>query len=218
MTTIETFDKKIEVPLGIGTDNYLHSKYPESPQWFDDEIIDLKDGILNAIGGVAWQRAGKTSLYRLKGQDTLTWGEVDDWIRVKIFIHLFEQPNVTDYIFNYQTVVKLDHLNNINEIREVYGISISKEVEEYLMNNPEIIDVILDAHPHIKKSFGSTFNLRLEIVRDPEVSGIEQLTAYIVTRISVDDALLSLSVFDDEWFLDQLDRFDNNFNFNIEFI
>jgi len=49
------------------------------------------------------------------------------------------------------------------------------------------------------------------------VEGAKELFAYIRTSLPVDEALSRLDKFDEEWFLDQLDRAGGRFNFNLEF-
>jgi hypothetical protein len=58
----------------------------------------------------------------------------------------------------------------------------------------------------------------LEVVSDPEVEGVEELFAYILTSLPVNEALARLHRLDEEWFLDQLDRVGGRFNFNLEFV
>jgi hypothetical protein len=81
-----------------------------------------------------------------------------------------------------------------------------------------LIDVLLEAHAYLQKHFGPDPKVALQVVSDPEAKGGDQLFAYILTPLSVDKALTRLDRIDEEWFLDQLDRTDGLFNFNLEFV
>jgi hypothetical protein len=70
----------------------------------------------------------------------------------------------------------------------------------------------------VQEHFGSGIPVVLEVVSDPEVEGWDQLFAYILTSLPVREALAQLNKLDKEWFLDQLDRVDGLFNFNLEFV
>ncbi len=83
---------------------------------------------------------------------------------------------------------------------------------------PQLVEVLLEAHVYLQKYFGPDPRVTLEVVSDPEVEGMDELFAYIVTTLSVDEALARLDRLDEEWFLDQIDRVDGRFNFNLEFV
>ena len=68
-----------------------------------------------------------------------------------------------------------------------------------------MIEVILEAYPHLVKHSGPNPQVMLEVVRDPEAERSEQLFAYILTSLDTDEALDRLDRLDEEWFLDQFD-------------
>lgn len=88
-------------------------------------------------------------------------------------------------------------------------------VQEFLRKHPALIAVLLDAYPHLARIFG-TPHLTLNVVRDSEGEGEDELFAYITTTEPVDEALAKLDQFDEEWFLDQ-DQTEGRLNFSLEF-
>ena len=91
-------------------------------------------------------------------------------------------------------------------------------VGRFLHAYPQLIEVLLEAHVYLQKYFGPDPQVTLEVVSDPEVEGVEELFAYILTSLPVNEALARLDKLDEEWFLDQLDRVGGRFNFNLEFV
>ena len=91
-------------------------------------------------------------------------------------------------------------------------------VGRFLHAYPQLIEVLLEAHVYLQKYFGPDPQVTLKVVSDPEVEGVEELFAYILTSLLVDEALARLDRFDEEWFLDQLDRVGGRFNSNLEFV
>jgi len=99
----------------------------------------------------------------------------------------------------------------------MYSFHDAVTVQRFLQANPHLIEAILEAYPYLVKCFGPDPQVMLEVVRDPEAEGVEELFAYILTPLPVDEALARLDKLDQEWFLDQLDRVGGRFNFNLEF-
>lgn len=102
-------------------------------------------------------------------------------------------------------------------LERIYSLRSAAAVRRFLHSYPELLEVLLEAHIHLRRCFGSDLRVTLEVVSDPEVEGLEELFAYIHTRLPVAEALARLDRLDDEWFLDQLDRVGGRFNFNLDF-
>ena len=103
------------------------------------------------------------------------------------------------------------------QLEKVYSFRNAEAVRRFLQTHPHLIEVILEAYPYLVKYFGPNPQVMLEVVGDPEAEGLEELFAYILTSLPVDEALARLDKLDQEWFLDQLDRIGGQFNFNLEF-
>lgn len=106
----------------------------------------------------------------------------------------------------------------LHQIEKFYSLRNRTDVRRFLRTHPQLIEVLLDARAHVQEHFGSGIPVVLEVVSDPEVEGWDQLFAYILTSLPVREALAQLNKLDKEWFLDQLDRVDGLFNFNLEFV
>jgi hypothetical protein len=103
------------------------------------------------------------------------------------------------------------------QLEKVYSFRNAEAVRRFLQTHPHLIEVILETYPYLVKYFGPNPQVMLEVVGDPEAEGLEELFAYILTSLPVDEALARLDKLDQEWFLDQLDRIGGQFNFNLEF-
>jgi hypothetical protein len=174
--------------------------------------------LLNVIGANAWQRALETFYYRWIGEDTLTWGNPSDWITTGLLLRMLQEPQ--DFLCkNYSADLdRIKQLSYIDKIQDIYTVHLSGEVQRFLYCNPDVAEIILEAYLYLENYFGPAVEIRPEIIRDPEIPGHEQLMVYIVTCLPVDEALARMAQFDDEWFLDQLDRFESDLNFNLEIL
>jgi hypothetical protein len=117
-----------------------------------------------------------------------------------------------------QRVLDITESQRLHQIEEMYSLRHAATVRRFLHVYPHLIQVLLEAHVYLQKYFGPDPQVALEVVSDPEVEGLEELFAYILTSLPVDEALARLDKLDEEWFLDQLDRVDGRFNFNLEFV
>ena len=106
---------------------------------------------------------------------------------------------------------------HLHQIEEMYSLRNVAAVRGFLRAYPQLVEVLLEAHIYLQKYFGPDPQVTLAVVSDPEVEGMDELFAYILTPLPVDEALARLDRLDEEWFLDQLDRVGGQFNFNLEF-
>ena len=119
-----------------------------------------------------------------------------------------------------QDVALLDIIESqrLHQLEEMYSLRNAAAVRCFLHTYPQLVEVLLEARLYLQKYFGPAPQVTLEVVSDPEVEGVEELFAYILTSLPVDEALARLDRLDEEWFLDQLDRVGGRFNFNLEFV
>jgi len=119
-----------------------------------------------------------------------------------------------------QDVALLDIIESqrLHQLEEMYSLRNAAAVRRFLHTYPQLVEVLLEARLYLQKYFGPAPQVTLEVVSDPEVEGVEELFAYILTSLPVDEALARLDRLDEEWFLDQLDRVGGRFNFNLEFV
>ncbi|MGQ9626068.1 MAG: hypothetical protein ACUVV0_04080 [Anaerolineae bacterium] len=184
--------------------------------------------IVNALGPCVGSVPPITLHYRVKGEDTLTWGDQSCWIEIKGIGSLLSLPPleghpdeefIRNYIMRYSALLDVSSfLDDMRQLEEIYSFRNDAAVQRFLYSYPQLAKVLLEAHVYLKKHFGPEPQVTLEVVSDPEVEGWDELFAYILTSLPVDEALARLNRLDEEWFLDQLDRVDGLLNFNLEFV
>jgi len=176
--------------------------------------------VLEALGTSAWQSSQQTFGYRWRGEDTLDWGNLDNWLQIKLARDLVAsspgaQIQLAEYDALRQFIVESSRLRQLGEF---YYFRDMPPVRRFLRAHPQLTEVLLEAHAHLQKCFGPDPQVALEVVSDPEAEGPDELLAYILTSLPADEALARLDRLDEEWFLDQLDRVGTFFNFNLEFV
>jgi len=117
-----------------------------------------------------------------------------------------------------QRVLDISESQRLHQLEGIYSLRNAAAVRRFLRAYPQLVEVLLAARVSLQKYFGPDPQVTLEVVSDPEVEGVEELFAYIRTSLPVDEALAQLNRLDEEWFLGQLDRVGERFNFNLEFV
>jgi len=195
------------------------SHVPDSPPV---ETFSWGKHLLDALGVVPWQAFRQTSGYRWRGEDTLNAGDLDDWIQINWVRCLVEsypkEEDIDICLRQYGVLRDIIRSANLQKLEERYSFRDGLAVRRFLLTYPHLIEVLLEAYPHLVKHFGPDPQVALEVISDPEVEGWAQLFAYIITSLPVDEALVRLDTLDREWFLDQLDQVDGLFNFNLEIV
>ena len=100
-------------------------------------------------------------------------------------------------------------------VERLYHMEHKVEVRRFLRKHPQVLAVLLEAYPHLQKHFGASPDVLLEVVADAEAEQSEMLFAYVLTALPAKQALERLDQFDEDWFLDQLDRVGDLFCFNL---
>jgi len=190
-----------------------------SPKW-DKKATQY---FVDMLGASAWDEAyGQTFSHRWKGEDTLTWGNADEWILIKwITQHIFAQEQAQEKLnafaqkeVNLRAVV---YEARIAKLESIYTFRNSDEVKIFLINNNRIFSVLWGARPVLEEFFGNDVSIALEVVNDSESANVKQLFGYInAGTLSSDEAFERLSAFDEVWFLKQFDSTGGSFNFNLE--
>jgi len=106
----------------------------------------------------------------------------------------------------------------LSQIKRIYSFRDEAETARFLRIHPALIDLLLEAPPHVERYFGPNPQVVLEVVADPEASDSEELFANICTSLPVEEALERLDQLDEGWFLAQLEWTAGRFNFNLEFV
>jgi hypothetical protein len=101
----------------------------------------------------------------------------------------------------------------LHQLEEVYALRDAAAVRHFLRLRsgqvlhacPQLVEVLVEARVYLQRCFGPDPQVALEVVSDPEAESVDELFAYIVTSLPVDEALARLDRLDEDWFLDQLD-------------
>jgi hypothetical protein len=107
--------------------------------------------------------------------------------------------------------------SDFRQLEQIYNYRNKQQVQQFLKNHPELVKFLVDSRDHLLKYFGDEAKFFLEVVRDPEATGIlEALFVNISTQMSVEDALNQLDELDRDWHFDNLHWLGGILNFSLE--
>ena len=89
---------------------------------------------------------------------------------------------------------------NIQEVERLYRVREKDRVEEFLSSHPGLVDILLEARPHIERQFGRDVVVELRFSRIFEGDTEADLFAKIQTSLDLDTANELFDSFWDEWF------------------
>ncbi|MBA4385464.1 MAG: hypothetical protein C0410_12070 [Anaerolinea sp.] len=168
----------------------------------------------------AWDESYyQTFGYRWKGEDTLTWGNPNEWVLINWLRNFFlNDPNCEKEVFIHQDAF-WEILRNvrITKLEQIYTFRNKEKVRQFFEKHPPLISVLLEAKSVLSIYFGANIHVTLEIVSDPDVPDFNRMFGYIGTGgLSPDVAFERLAAMDNAWFLKQVDNIGDLFNFNLE--
>jgi hypothetical protein len=100
-----------------------------------------------------------------------------------------------------------------------YTLRRSEEVIEFLSRHSSLLEILDEAPRQIQRHFGmGSDSLILEVVKDPEAEGDEELILFIRANLPVDQALQKLDLLDDAWWLEAGSRTQGDLGMNLEFV
>lgn len=176
----------------------------------------LKDKvIIDSLGTSAWDETyHQTFSYRWKGQDTLTWGNVDEWIRVHWVMNLLlrDKSASLEQEIPFQNIIREVR---IAKLFAQYSVFDPIKVKRFLSERPSLISVLFEARVVIDNFFNFP-EISLRVISDPEAAQYNQLFAYIITSYSPDIAFEKLSKFDNAWLLKQDSIMGDALTFNLQ--
>jgi hypothetical protein len=181
---------------------------------------DWRDGLVHALSAATWQDPRQTYAYPWTGEGTAIWRPVDDSIQRNSVQSLLESAptNVAAYLRPFSVLADIVESTRLHRLEEMYSFRDATAVRRFLQMHPHVVRVLLDAYPYLLKHFGPDPQVVLEVISDREAESWDQLFAYVCTPLPVNEALARLDKLDQEWFLDQLDRVEDLFNFNLEIV
>jgi hypothetical protein len=104
---------------------------------------------------------------------------------------------------------------NLLELDDYYQIEDWDSIGKFLIKNKDLISFLKEAAREISKVFSNDTEIRLELIKDPEISDDIELFATILTDLSVEKALKKVNDIEDNWFLDKLELAQGRFNFDV---
>jgi len=102
-------------------------------------------------------------------------------------------------------------------LSRLYNIRRESEVFEFLEDKPSLIPLIVEAHERIRDYFGSSTELVLEVITDPEATEDYELVIFVRTNLSPDDTFSKLEQLDEEWWLDASSEMREKICIHVEF-
>lgn len=154
----------------------------------------------------------------ITGPETSVLGEEFDRLFFKWLVCLIDQDQIDICLKGFESFQSVIKATEYQGLFNLYSFLDSTSVKEFLNKNPQIVPFLIDAYPFLVKYFSSSSYFELQVFTDMEVDNYEKLFCHIVTSLSVDEAFANLNDFDNEFFLDQLDRVGDLLNFNLDFI
>ena len=99
----------------------------------------------------------------------------------------------------------------------IYSFRKPREVKRFLDTYKFLVPLLLEAYFEIGKYFPNP-RVFLEIDTDPEETSDQQLVAFITTNCSPNETLGKLKQFDEDWWLDALDRAQTKLCINVDMV
>lgn len=87
---------------------------------------------------------------------------------------------------------------------------------QYLAEHRWLHQPLRETYRKIAEYFPDS-EISLELVNDPEIIDTTEIVAWISTHLDIDEAFDRLQRLDNEWFLNVLDQFRNQFTINLDF-
>lgn len=114
--------------------------------------------------------------------------------------------------------ISIEYLHReVTLLSRLYNIRREPEVFKFLEDKPSLISLVLEAHERIRDYFGSSTELVLEVITDPEATEDYELVIFVRTNLSPDDASRMLEQLDEEWWLDASEDTNEKLCIHVEF-
>ena len=114
--------------------------------------------------------------------------------------------------------ISIEYLHReVTLLSRLYNLRGESEVFKFLEDKPSIISLVLEAHERIRDYFGSSTELVLEVITDPEATEDYELVIFVRTSLSPDDAFRMLEQLDEEWWLDASEDTNEKLCIHVEF-
>lgn len=188
----------------------------EAGQNFGQIIAGIDLVVLDIVGGAVAKDPRQSKVYRQVGEDTLTWGDQNEWILANWLVKTTVGQARREWLDEYSDLLTVLVDLPLEAALGNFLIKNPSAIESFLRSNTHLISVLLNARQIIADYFGSESEVLLELITDPEARDYTRLFAYVKTDLKLDVAFERLSQLDDEWLIDQPNDVLNIFN--IDFV
>jgi len=109
-------------------------------------------------------------------------------------------------------------IEEINTLSSKYEISNFEEVKTFLSKNRFLISLVEEIPSKIYQYFERSQKLSLNTSHEPDFPNSIELWIYISTDLSAKEAMPILERFDEEWWLENMERANGKLNITIKFV
>ena len=106
----------------------------------------------------------------------------------------------------------------VAELTALYTFRDRETVVGFLATHPHLVPLLVETRPEIARYFGPETPVVLEVIPDREAEGYSDLFAFVLTALPATEAAERLDQFDEEWWLEALDRARRNLTIDIELV
>ena len=99
-----------------------------------------------------------------------------------------------------------------------YIVKNPSEVGDFIGENFFLLDILEEIPNRISRYFGDNQKLTLTVSYEPEFPNSSELWVEVLTELSAKEARPILDKFDEEWWLDNMDRGNFKLNITLKFI
>jgi hypothetical protein len=108
--------------------------------------------------------------------------------------------------------------NKIQSLFHIYQLRDDRSVNDFIRENPFLIELLFESNQKIKEHFGSDVQVILELLVDPEAGDYRELFALVLTELKPEEALERLEKLDNEWWLEASSLAKGLLNIDVEYI
>ncbi len=112
----------------------------------------------------------------------------------------------------------IDFAQELNSIKQFYTFYEINFVSGFLRRNRFLVPLLREIPEKIYHYFGKDQKLALKVSFEPDSPQLSELWILVLTELTAKEAFPILEKFDEEWWLENLDRTDCKLNISLEYI
>jgi hypothetical protein len=99
-----------------------------------------------------------------------------------------------------------------------YIIENPKEVADFIGDNLFLLEILEEIPNKIYRYFGNNQNLALKVSSEPDFPDSKELWVSVLTKLSAQESRQMMDNFDENWWLENLDRADCKLNITLKYV